>query len=82
VIKNINVQSVVEAQPGNIKFIKIQVTVENNKGEWLPGAVFLRGSSVAMLVNVPYIYKCNLRLKQEKMILQPDDADPASEDNK
>jgi 8-oxo-dGTP pyrophosphatase MutT (NUDIX family) len=28
---------------------------------------------------VYHIYKCNLQLKQENMIIQPDDADPASE---
>jgi len=49
-IKNIEVQSVVEFGPGKPGFVKIQVTVKNNNEEWLPGAVFLRGGSVAMLV--------------------------------
>jgi ADP-sugar diphosphatase len=49
-IKDIDVQSIVEFGPGKPGFVKIQVTVENGNKEWLPGAVFLRGGSVAMLV--------------------------------
>lgn len=37
-------------EPKRILFLKLQVTVENDLGERLPGAVFLRGGSVAMLM--------------------------------
>ena len=34
-----------------IGFMKIQADISNDKGEKLPGAVFLRGASVAMMVS-------------------------------
>jgi len=37
-------------EPKRILFLKLQVTVENDQKERLPGAVFLRGGSVAMLM--------------------------------
>lgn len=37
-------------EPKRILFLKLQVTVENDLGERLPGAVFLRGGSVEMLM--------------------------------
>ncbi|KAF2498116.1 hypothetical protein BU16DRAFT_456890 [Lophium mytilinum] len=48
-LKNIEVQAVdwFGKKPG---FIKLQAKVENDNGESLPGAVFLRGGSVAMLL--------------------------------
>jgi len=36
-----------------VGFIKLQAKIQNSKNEWLPGAVFLRGPSVAMLVCPP-----------------------------
>jgi hypothetical protein len=40
--------------PKRIGFLKLQSEITNDDGEWLPGAVFLRGTSVAMLVRLTY----------------------------
>ncbi|KAK4171554.1 putative hydrolase [Triangularia setosa] len=49
-LRSINVQSFDLFGSSRIGFLKLQADVRNEKGEWLPGAVFLRGPSVAMLV--------------------------------
>jgi len=48
-LKRIEVQSV-DWFGKRLGFVKLQASVENNNGESLPGAVFLRGGSVAMLL--------------------------------
>lgn len=52
-LKRITVQSVDWFGHGEKKrlgFLKLQTTVENDQGEWLPGAVFMRGAAVGMLL--------------------------------
>jgi hypothetical protein len=41
-----------------VGFIKLQAQVQNSKNEWLPGAVFLRGPSVAILVRLLLYLLC------------------------
>ncbi|OCK82679.1 NUDIX family hydrolase [Lepidopterella palustris CBS 459.81] len=48
-LRHIDVQSV-DWFGKRLGFVKIQAEVKNEKGEWLPGAVFLRGGSVGMLL--------------------------------
>lgn len=52
-LKAVDVQAVDFFGGERIGFIKLKATVENADGESLPGAVFLRGGSVAMLVSHP-----------------------------
>jgi ADP-sugar diphosphatase len=49
-LRKIDVQAVDFFGKGRIGFLKLQTQVINDKGETLPGAVFLRGGSVGMLV--------------------------------
>lgn len=49
-LKAIDVQTIDRFGPDRIGFMKFKATVTNDDGEYLPGAVFLRGGSVAMLV--------------------------------
>jgi ADP-sugar diphosphatase len=49
-IKEITVQAYDLFGGSRIGFMKVTSTIANSAGEWLPGAVFLRGPSVAMLV--------------------------------
>lgn len=50
-LRSIDIQSVDFFGKGQrIGFIKLSVEVTNDKGEYLPGSVFLRGGSVAMMV--------------------------------
>lgn len=51
-LQNITIQSVDFFGSGDKKvgFLKLQAEIKNNGGESLPGAVFLRGGSVGMLV--------------------------------
>ena len=49
-LRNIDVQSVDFFGGGRLGFIKLRAEVSNDKGEKLPGSVFLRGGSVGMLV--------------------------------
>ena len=51
-LRSITVQSWDMFGP-RIGFMKIQADISNDKGEKLPGAVFLRGASVAMMVRMP-----------------------------
>lgn len=49
-LRKIDVQAVDFFGKGRIGFLKLQSNVINDKGETLPGAVFMRGGSVGMLV--------------------------------
>ncbi|KAK4199850.1 putative hydrolase [Triangularia verruculosa] len=49
-LNSINIQSFDLFGPTRVGFLKLQADVRNDKDERLPGAVFLRGPSVAMLV--------------------------------
>ncbi|KAF2477449.1 nudix hydrolase 14 [Lindgomyces ingoldianus] len=48
-LRGINVQSAVWFGK-RLGFVKIQATIEDDEKNWLPGAVFLRGGSVGMLM--------------------------------
>jgi ADP-sugar diphosphatase len=48
-LHNIEIQAV-DWFGNRVGFIKLQAKIENDKKEWIPGAVFLRGPSVAMLL--------------------------------
>jgi ADP-sugar diphosphatase len=49
VLRSVTIQSY-DLFGKRIGFLKLTSTVSTSTGEWLPGAVFLRGASVAMLV--------------------------------
>ena len=49
-LRRIDVQSVDYFGGGRIGFIKLKAEVSNDKGEKLPGSVFLRGGSVGMML--------------------------------
>jgi hypothetical protein len=49
-LRSVTIQARDMFGPKRIGFLKIQAEVTNDDGDWLPGAVFLRGTSVAMLV--------------------------------
>jgi hypothetical protein len=49
-LRSIRIQSV-DFFGERIGFLKLKAEVTNDKGDWLPGAVFMRGPSVTMLVN-------------------------------
>ena len=49
-LKDVTIQAFDLFGGGRVGFMKAQSTIVNSAGEWLPGAVFLRGPSVAMLV--------------------------------
>lgn len=49
-LRKIEVQAVDFFGKGRIGFLKLQTHIANDKGETLPGAVFMRGGSVGMLV--------------------------------
>jgi ADP-sugar diphosphatase len=51
-LRNIEIQSVDYFGGERIGFIKLKSEVSNDNGEKLPGSVFLRGPSVAMLVRM------------------------------
>ncbi|KAK5656381.1 hypothetical protein OQA88_4762 [Cercophora sp. LCS_1] len=50
VLNSVTIQAYDLFGPTRIGFLKVASSVANSSGEWLPGAVFLRGPSVAMLV--------------------------------
>lgn len=52
VLRKIDVQSVDFFKGGRLGFVKLKADVSNAAGESLPGSVFLRGGSVAMLVSI------------------------------
>ena len=49
-LRNITIQCVDRFGGGRVGFIKLKADISNNAGEKLPGSVFLRGGSVAMLL--------------------------------
>lgn len=49
-LRKIDIQSVDFFGGNRIGFIKLKAEVSNDNGEKLPGSVFLRGGSVAMMV--------------------------------
>lgn len=51
VLRKIDIQAVDFFGGGRLGFVKLKADVSNSKGEGLPGSVFLRGGSVAMLVS-------------------------------
>jgi ADP-sugar diphosphatase len=53
-LRSITVQSVDFFTKERIGFMKLQSEITNDNREWLPGAVFLRGGSVAMMVRDSY----------------------------
>ena len=52
-LRSIEVQSVDVFRGGRLGFVKLKADVSNDDGESLPGSVFLRGGSVAMMVGSP-----------------------------
>lgn len=51
VLRKIDIQAVDFFGNGRLGFVKLKANVSNSRGEGLPGSVFLRGGSVAMLVS-------------------------------
>lgn len=49
-LRKIDIQSVDFFGSGKLGFVKLKAEVSNDKGEKLPGSVFLRGGSVGMMV--------------------------------
>lgn len=50
-LRKIDIQSVDFFSGKRLGFVKLQAEVSNDRGEKLPGSVFLRGGSVAMMVS-------------------------------
>lgn len=50
VLRSITIQSLDRFSTSRIGFIKLSASITNSNSEWLPGAVFLRGASVGMMV--------------------------------
>lgn len=50
-LRKIEVQAVDYFGKGRLGFVKLKSELVNDKGEKLPGSVFLRGGSVAMMVD-------------------------------
>ena len=55
-LRRIDIQHVDFFGEGRIGFLKLKADVSNDKGEKLPGSVFLRGGSVAMMVGQTVIF--------------------------
>jgi len=53
ILRSIEIQSIDEFKTGKIGFLKLKVDISNDRGESLPGIIFMRGGSVAMLVRPP-----------------------------
>lgn len=51
VLRGIEIQAIDRFGGGRLGFVKMKAEVSNESGESLPGSVFLRGGSVAMLVS-------------------------------
>lgn len=52
-LRRVDVQAVDFFGGERIGFVKLKAEISNDEGEQLPGSVFLRGGSVAMLVCIP-----------------------------
>ena len=59
-LRSIDVQSIDFFGGDRIGFVKFKASITNNNGESLPGSVFLRGGSVAMLASCLPYYKLYL----------------------
>lgn len=55
-LRRIDIQHVDFFGEGRIGFLKLKADVSNDKGEKLPGSIFLRGGSVAMMVGPTYFF--------------------------
>lgn len=62
-LRTIDIQSVDFFGGGRIGFIKLKAEVSNDNGEKLPGSVFLRGGSVAMMVSLALLLSLTFELK-------------------
>lgn len=51
-LRKIDIQSVDFFGGGKLGFVKLKADISNEKGEKLPGSVFLRGGSVGMMVGI------------------------------
>ncbi|KAF2015513.1 nudix hydrolase [Aaosphaeria arxii CBS 175.79] len=49
-LRQIDVQAADWFGPKHLGFVKLQAKITTDNGEWVPGAVFLRGGSVGMLI--------------------------------
>ncbi|KAF1997143.1 nudix hydrolase 14 [Amniculicola lignicola CBS 123094] len=49
-LRKVDIQAVDWFTKTKLGFVKIQAEVTTDRGDWLPGAVFLRGGSVGMLI--------------------------------
>lgn len=49
-LRSVSIQAVDFFGGGRVGFIKLKAEISNDDGEKLPGSVFLRGGSVAMMV--------------------------------
>src|ERR1051326_7496144 len=59
-LRSIEVQAVDLFGPNRIGFVKLKADISTDQGDWLPGAVFMRGGSVAMLVCLQEMVKLTL----------------------
>jgi ADP-sugar diphosphatase len=74
----------VSGKEDKLGFMKIQSRIETDpyihegekeeRADWLPGAVFLRGGSVAILVRLPHLTMYTTTSNKTKIIVQPADA--------
>jgi hypothetical protein len=55
-LRSIEIQAIDRFGHDRIGFLKLKAMVTNDAGEWLPGAVFLRGGSVAMLASIHLLF--------------------------
>ncbi|KAL9130156.1 MAG: hypothetical protein Q9217_001591 [Psora testacea] len=85
-LRNIDIQAVDFFGEGRVGFVKLKAEVSNDKGEKLPGSVFLRGGSVGMLVecadSFPQLLKPVTNKHYSQLILQPDDVPEDTETEK
>ena len=66
-LRKIDIQSVDFFGSGKLGFVKLKAEVSNDKGEKLPGSVFLRGGSVGMMVFEPAPGKLRTYLSQSNI---------------
>lgn len=56
---------------GMLGFLKLQMKVETKSGQWIPGAIFMRGGSVGMLVSVPQHHLMQHKLNNTRSSSNP-----------
>lgn len=66
-LRRIDIQHVDFFGEGRIGFLKLKAVVSNGKGEKLPGSVFLRGGSVAMMVGQPFFVSRKMKSLSHKL---------------